>query len=247
VAKVLLIDDDEAALTWMTAALQSRGHEVMPFTHARLALEALRTATPDLIVSDVMMPEIDGLAFARLVRSHMEIPIMFLSIAKKEAEAVLAGATAYVRKPASAPELRAAVERVLSEGTRRNTILIVDDDPDVRDLYQEFLEPTFDVLTAEHGRDALEQLARTRVDLAIIDVQMPVMNGVELIRAMRADPRWEHLPVIVQTNDRAALAASNWSTLHVSQVMDKMRFVDWFESQVRSLPKPSELDADADR
>jgi len=232
-AKLLLLDDDAEALTWVAAALESRGHEVSAFRSGKTALDALGAFTPDLIVADIMMPELDGLAFARLVRKHRGIPLIFVSIAKKQAEAVLAGAVGYVQKPASASEIRAAVERVLGEGARSNAILIVDDDQDVRELYRAFLEPRFVVLTAENGREALETLRRERIDLAIVDVHMPVMNGVELLRSIRGDPALEGLPVVVQTSDRTALNAPIWGTLRVSQVLDKMRFLDWFEAQMR--------------
>lgn len=233
-AKLLLLDDEPETLTWMAAALESRGHEVTAFRSARAALDALGTFAPDLIVADILMPELDGLAFARLVRRHERSPLMFVSIAKKQAEAVLAGAVGYVQKPASASEIRAAVERVLGEGARRNRILVVDDEEDVRELYRAFLEPQFIVATAENGKAALEALRAERMDLAIIDVHMPVMNGVDLLRAMRADPALESLPVVVQTSDRSALAAPIWGSLHVSRVLDKERFVDWFEEQVRA-------------
>lgn len=235
-AKLLMLDDDARALTWMRAALESRGHEVAVFTTARSALAALRTFTPDLIVADILMPEIDGLAFARLARGRRGIPIMFISIAKKQAEAVLAGATGYVSKPASIEEIRAAVDRVLGEGARRNVILVVDDDTDILDLYAAFLEPRFVVLGATNGREALDVLQTQHVDLAIVDVNMPVMNGVELVRAIRADSVLESLPIVVQTSDRTALHAPVWAPLHVSQVMNKTAFVDWFEAQMRTLP-----------
>jgi CheY-like chemotaxis protein len=61
---------------------------------------------------------------------------------------------------------------------------------------------------------------------------MPVMNGVELIRAMRDDPALEQLPIIVQTSDQPALKAPVWRDLHVSQLVDKYAFLDWFCTQV---------------
>jgi CheY-like chemotaxis protein len=235
-AKLLLLDDDEATLTWMRAALESRGHDVSTYTTARAALGALEAADrPDLIVADLLLPEVDGLAFARLVRRHGKTPLMFVSIAKKQAEAVLAGAIGYVQKPASAMEVRMAVERLLGEGARRNSILVVDDAADVRTLYRALLEPRFVVLTAENGKEALAVLRTMRVDLAIVDVHMPVMNGAELVRAMRNDPVLEGLPVIVQTSDRAALSAPVWGALRVSRVMDKASFLDWFEEQAGAL------------
>jgi CheY-like chemotaxis protein len=235
-AKILMLDDDEEALTWMRAALESRGHEVTAYTSARSALEALEKSKPDLIVADILMPEIDGLAFARFVRRHRGVPVMFVSIATRQAEAVFAGALGYVKKPASANDIRSAVDRVLGERVRRNTILIVDDDPDVRDLYREFLEENFDVLTASNGREGLETLKTHRVDLALVDVLMPVMNGVDMVRAIRADPALESLPVIVQTSDLSALRAPVWRPLRVSHVLEKASFADWFEAQMRDLP-----------
>jgi CheY-like chemotaxis protein len=232
-----MLDDDEEALTWMRAALESRGHEVMAFTSAREALAALETSTPDLIMSDMLMPEIDGLSFARLVRRHHEIPIVFVSISTRQAEAVLAGAIGYVKKPASANDVRAAVDRVLGEGARQNAILVVDDDVDVRELYRDFLQSRFQVLEAANGQEALEVLKTRPVDLAIVDVVMPVMNGVDLVRAIRADPSLESLPVIVQTSDPSALNAPVWRPLRVSQVMDKMEFGQWVEEHTRDLPK----------
>lgn len=231
-AKLLLLDDEEDALRWMSAALGGDRHEVRGFRTGREALVALETYTPDLIVADVLMPEMDGLDFARIARRYKRAPLIFVSIAKKEAEAVLVGAVGYVRKPATASEVRAAVERALGQSARRCLILVVDDEEDVRELYRSFLEPRFDVLTAKDGKEALDLLRAQPADLAIVDVHMPVMNGAELIRAMRKDPSLEKLPVIVQTSDRSALRAPIWGTLHVSEVLDKANFLHWFDSHV---------------
>jgi CheY-like chemotaxis protein len=230
-AKLLLLDDDEDALAWMKAALESRGHEVKAFSSGRVALEAVSSFLPDLIVADIMMPELNGLAFARLVRKRPGVPLIFVSIAKKQAEAVLAGAVGYVQKPASAGELRAAVESALGK-RRESTILLVDDDVEILSLYRTFLEDSFLVLTAENGKEALDVLKAKPVDLAVVDVHMPVMNGAELIRAMRSDPALESVPVVVQTSDRAALDAPVWGALHVARVMAKENFVDWCEGRL---------------
>src|SRR5262249_38181136 len=154
------------------------------------------------------------------------LPVMFVSIARKQAEAVLLGAIGYVQKPATAAEIREAVTRVLGHPQARNVILIVDDDPEIRDIYRSCLEPTFDVVEAANGRAALALLhERPKVDLAIVDVHMPIMNGTELLRAIRADPALERLPVIVQTNDSTALRAPVWRELHVAQLVDKGEFL----------------------
>jgi CheY-like chemotaxis protein len=109
---------------------------------------------------------------------------------------------------------------------------VVDDNADVREIYRACLEPSFDVVEAEHGGVALECLHARKVDLAIVDVHMPVMNGTEFIRAIRADPALEKLPVIVQTSDLTALRAPIWRDLHVAQLVDKGEFVNWLHTQI---------------
>src|SRR5262249_40321135 len=69
-AKLLLLDDEPVTLEWMAAALTSVGHEVRAYRSGRDALAALTEWRPDLIVADILMPELDGVAFARLVRAH---------------------------------------------------------------------------------------------------------------------------------------------------------------------------------
>jgi CheY-like chemotaxis protein len=230
--RLLIVDDDNATLAWMVPALEARGHVVRPFTRADEALGAMETWTPDLIIADILMPEMDGLTFARLTRRYRGVPLMFVSVAKKQAEAVLVGAVGYVQKPATATEVRAEIDRILGRQAVRNTLLVVDDDLDIRQMYQMLLEPRFTVLLAEHGLSALEVLAAHHVDLAIVDVHMPTMNGVELIRRIRSTPELAPLPVIVQTNDLGALAAPVWRDLHVSQIMKKETFIDWVNGQI---------------
>src|SRR5690606_11154354 len=107
----LLVDDDVGTLGWMTAALVTRGHDVRGCSSPADALALLREWPPDLVISDIVMPDMDGLTFARLCRRRHGVPVMFVSIAKRKAEAVIVRAIGYVSKPATADEVRAAVER----------------------------------------------------------------------------------------------------------------------------------------
>lgn len=235
-ARLLLLDDEEEALEWMTTALEGMGHEVHSYRSGRDALANLCDWHPDLIVSDILMPEMDGLAFARLVRSHRGPPILFISIAFKQAEAVLAGAVGYVQRPTTADELRTAVADVLGHERRRATILVVDDDDAAREVFAHYLRP-FEVVDAANGMAALTELRTRPIDLVITDIHMPLMNGLELIRALRADPELERIPVIVQTSDRLALSSPAWRELKVAYRMEKVAFARWLRHQVdASLP-----------
>jgi EAL domain-containing protein (putative c-di-GMP-specific phosphodiesterase class I)/DNA-binding response OmpR family regulator len=82
----------------------------------------------------------------------------------------------------------------------RPVVLVADDDPTVRALLQTALgRQGFDLLVATDGREAIELLAANVVDVVLLDVSMPGMNGIQALREIRADERWRTLPVILVT------------------------------------------------
>jgi signal transduction histidine kinase/CheY-like chemotaxis protein len=81
-------------------------------------------------------------------------------------------------------------------------VLVVDDHPVNRRVIKLFLAPfDCDIVEAQNGREALEVLESEAFDLVLMDVNMPVMDGLEATRRLRADPRWADLPVIALTAD----------------------------------------------
>ena len=78
-------------------------------------------------------------------------------------------------------------------------VLVVDDDPHVRDTISIHLRNAgYDVRTAKHGIEGGYAVLRKRPDLMILDVQMPYMNGFELLAALRSDKETSTIPVIIQ-------------------------------------------------
>lgn len=88
-------------------------------------------------------------------------------------------------------------------GRRRavlSTILVVDDEPDLRFLLRRIFERAgHEVAEAGHGAEALECAHRSLPDLVVTDMMMPVMNGAELIRHLRADPVTASIPILSAT------------------------------------------------
>ena len=79
-------------------------------------------------------------------------------------------------------------------------ILVVDDDPIHCEFARVYLStPTATVETAQNGAEGLEKLRSEPFDVVVIDLDMPVMNGFQMIRAIRTDPDLRHLPVVIVT------------------------------------------------
>jgi CheY-like chemotaxis protein len=94
--------------------------------------------------------------------------------------------------------------------TQRRTILVADDDPFIRDLLDAVLDDTgFDIRHARDGAEALELALAMLPDVVLLDVMMPGLDGYEVCRALRGDPRFNRTRIIMLTarnssDDRAA-------------------------------------------
>ena len=114
--RILVVDDDPHLREVVTYALQRGGFSVQTVRDGRAALVEVERNPPDLVVLDVMMPEMDGLEVCRRIRAKGRLPIVFLSSRDEEVDRVLGlemGGDDYVTKPFSTRELVARVKAVL--------------------------------------------------------------------------------------------------------------------------------------
>ncbi|GIX21967.1 MAG: Fis family transcriptional regulator [Gammaproteobacteria bacterium] len=85
------------------------------------------------------------------------------------------------------------------------TILAVDDSPSMRKMVSFTLkEAGHRVLTAENGEQGLELAKAEKADLVLTDINMPTMDGISLVKALRALPGYEHVPILVLTTESGA-------------------------------------------
>ncbi|MFJ3040486.1 MULTISPECIES: response regulator [Streptomyces] len=115
-ARVLLIEDDPAVQRGVSLALKRRGHEVTVAGSGETGLLSLERHRPDLVLLDLMLPNMSGLEVCRRIRESKRIPIIILSARGDEIDMVVgleAGADDYVVKPAGAELLEARIRAVL--------------------------------------------------------------------------------------------------------------------------------------
>src|SRR5712691_5710225 len=120
-APILVVDDDPKIVTLVRTYLERDGFSVVTAANGRAALAAVGATPPRLIVLDLMLPELDGLALLRIVRERTEVPIVLLSARGSTADRVYGiheGADDYVVKPFSPAELVVRVKAVLRRTER---------------------------------------------------------------------------------------------------------------------------------
>ncbi len=124
--RVLVIDDEEAARYGVARALASQGYALDEAADGRAALAKIQELPPDVIVSDINMPGMDGLSLVRQVNENPEAPLVVLMTAygseQVAAEALRAGAYDYLSKPFDVNELRAIIRNALQEQRLRREL-----------------------------------------------------------------------------------------------------------------------------
>ena len=207
--KVVLLADDSQMIHRHTAPiLTDAGYEVMSAMDGVEALELARGRTPDLVITDIEMPRMDGFAVCAAIKGDQalsHIPVLICSALGEATDLERgfdAGADDYLIKPVIPEELITRVKQLFS-GTMpasRERLLVVDDSPALRHYVADCLaRQGFEVATAENGKIGLEKALSLKPALIVSDYEMPEMTGFELVHALKRNPDTRNIPVIMLT------------------------------------------------
>jgi len=133
--RILVVDDEPRMIGFIRMNLELEGYQVIEAHNGLEALEAIRTQLPDLVLLDVMMPQLDGFETLRMLREFSSIPVIMLTAKGEEDDKVYGlelGADDYVTKPFSSRELSSRVRAVLRRAETPTTspdqaVLKIDD------------------------------------------------------------------------------------------------------------------------
>ena len=238
---LLVIDDDRLHCDLLQVALARHGYQVSTATSGREGVTLFRQLRPVVTLLDLRMPEMDGLAVLKELRTYDPRAgvIMLGGGATEELEnrARELRVTDFLRKGLSLDVLIGAVHRIAQQARREASsaqsrtatevdqtpeeqILVVDDDVMARDLLVRFLSLRgYHVRAAKDGREALRLIEEMPPDLLILDLVMPEMNGVELLRTLAARD-YAGRTIILSGHQNDPLLADAWA-LGPQEVLDK--------------------------
>ncbi len=200
---VLVGEPEDGARELLVGYLGPQGYRTETAATAAELVRKARQLRPDAIALDVAIAQGGWRALHTLLGAPdtVDIPVVVMSSQNEADSAISVGAAAFLVKPVKKEifleTIRKYVHPIPGEVTR---ILAVDDEPESLTLVQEVLsQGGYVPILARSGREALETLARTDVDLVIIDLVMPEMSGFELILRIKENSRLESLPLVVLT------------------------------------------------
>lgn len=210
VTRFLVVDPEEDSLRRIAALGADLLIDVVTARDSAEALARARAVRPDAALLDAAMP--DAMSLARRLRELpgcATLPLAFLATSdglERRIAAAHAGASLFLGKPLDAASFGAAAHDLL-RGARaaRSRVLVVDEDP-------EFCRWAAAVLrgggvlatTLSDAAPILAVLAKEHPDLVVVDPTMPGVNGLDVCRLLRADPRWADLPVVCVASDASS-------------------------------------------
>lgn len=201
---VLLLSPDGASP--LVEALQARGFSVQcfPFAATDWWGAALHQIHFNSVIMDVTQGAEQAWETLNLLKRHptaQDLPVYFLALDETQGDLL---SLDYLTKPLDPEDVSRTLEHRLppEDEDRPRVFLVVDDDPHTLDLHVRIVQsryPGHQVLTATNGRGALHILQRTPVDLVILDLMMPEVDGFAVLESMRRQPRLRDIPVVVLT------------------------------------------------
>ncbi len=221
---VLAIDDDPDVIDLVSRILSRDGFQVAGALDGESALQLAARLKPCAILLDVILPGMSGwevLSRLKQDRELSQIPVVMLTTIDDRTRGLSLGAAEYLVKPIERDHLATSVQRLYRPDVGQD-ILVVEDDYATRRLLRRYLQRDgWTVRTAAHGEEALEEMRQASPGLVLLDLMMPVMDGLEFLTHLRAEARWDDVPVVVTTakdldaEEQTALQAS------VSKVLSK--------------------------
>jgi len=210
--KILIVEDEEFLTEMYRTKFESLGYTVFNAPEGKKGLELMRKEKPDLVLLDIIMPDIDGYEVLKEVRRSPELKnllVVVLSNLGQEEEVTKGmqlGADAYFVKSDLTPtQLVEKAEGIIAKGCsdkavtmRPPDVLLINSDDSIIDIYtKRFDKEGIQFKIAEEATWGLKVAQTEPFDAILLDVSMPNVDGVKILKTMRSTPKLVNIPIIV--------------------------------------------------
>ncbi|HEU5365777.1 MAG TPA: GAF domain-containing protein, partial [Hanamia sp.] len=191
---ILVVDDDDSIRSLLEQELSEAGYLIEQATNGKQALECIRKNRPDLIILDVMMPEMNGFDVAAILKNDpqtMDIPIIILSIVQDKSRGFRIGVDRYLTKPIDTAQLFTEVGNLLEQGKSKRKVMVVDEDSAaVRSLTDVLQTKGYQVVESD-GKELVKNAIASQPDIIILN---SILSGnQEIVKTLRFEKGLENV------------------------------------------------------
>ena len=200
---ILVIDDDPGIIHFVESRLKPRGFEVSTARNGKLALEVIAQKRPDLVISDALMPEMDGLDFYKEFKKDEEnanVPIIIITAHKELEDKFRAmGVEAFINKPFMMDQLLITMEKLLGEKTKR-CILIAGNFNAFNILGRHFKNFHYEVVSVVKSSDLIQKVKKLIPRIILVEIFLDDNKTSEVIRTLRQMPTLRDTVILLASN-----------------------------------------------
>ncbi len=255
--RILMVEDNEVAIIQIKSALTSSGYVVDVTTGGQEAIDYVSHTIPDGIVLDLMMPEIDGFEVLEKIRNKpatARIPVLILTAkdltpedfkrlsanniqqlvhkgdVDREGLLLKIGSMIEGKQDATNLTKERFVSHRLSENPPPETILIMEDNPDNMATIKAILQNRYRLIQAMDGEKGLQMATENTPDLILLDMALPKMDGMTVVKHLKDNQKLCHIPVIALTarvmkGDREKILKAGCND-YISKPIDPTGFIE---------------------
>ena len=262
-AKILVVDDDHSIVILIQHLLMREGHEVSVASNGKEGLTLARQEKPDLIILDLMMPEVDGFTVLQTARSSAltaNVPVMIMTaktLSPGDFERIRELDVRYVvqKGDVDQQELLRRVYEMLGIDTLFNNdrllvprsaapipgralgdgpILVVEDNPDNLSTIKAVLGKEYRLVEATDGEAGLALARSGSPSLILLDMQLPHKDGMTVLLELKSDPATAAIPVIALTASAMAGDMEKFLQMGCSEYVSKPYEVETLKQVIRT-------------
>jgi len=221
--KILIADDEPDFTVRLKTTLVARAYQVVIASSRTQAQEMTQAERPDMVIIGTMIPRGDAFLFHRWLKRtsrFSQLPIIVLDAPPEKQlvagwrrdEGMRCEADDFLAKPIEPTAILPRIDKLLDKVTKRIKVLVADDHAMVRDGIRAILALQRDMQVvgeAVNGRDALEKTIQLSPDVVLLDIVMPVMNGLDAARQIGKECRQARILILTQYDDEENILASS--------------------------------------
>jgi signal transduction histidine kinase/DNA-binding response OmpR family regulator len=195
---VLAVDDDPHIRNLLAQEFTEAGYRVRLAANGREALDAVRCERPDLVVLDVMMPEINGFDVAAVLKNDprtLDIPIIILSIVEDRSRGFRLGVDRYLTKPIDTVALLKETRALLDHGPSQKRVLVVNEDEPAAKLLSSVLQARGYTVTEVDGARLAAKAVAVKPDIIVLNALLSEKQ--EVVQALRFEKGLENVLFLV--------------------------------------------------
>lgn len=197
-SNILVVDDEPSIRELLRQELSDTGYQVTLAENGKQALQKVREQRPDMIILDVMMPELNGFDLAAILKNDpktLNIPILILSIVEDQERGYQIGVDRYLNKPIDTDLLLSEVETLLNNGTSSKKVLVIDENQSTMATMASVLSAKgFEVVEAGSA-NLLERARESMPDVIILNSALHERE--QIMRALRFEKGLESVLIIM--------------------------------------------------